>query len=343
MSKSSSQEQSSQRLGAAYLTQHPEGQVRLLDNTLLKAYPQTPPIKSLTEEAATELTELFSAYVPFLWKHRNYILSDSRMFLTPIPIRSGLAYFGAFPEPVLGVYLELWETCQAACPRDMEGIPNFVTHIAGSPLSGRNTCTLVNLKGKVRKQSLPDFSKVWHHFINLLGRYKDIKPLYQSYSLPEVIERLKRSKARGHRKLWHIYPKIESNQRHDADLKQAEEILANRLEYDKKQILKAVQLLRRHIFELHKEELRSLYSNYKALSYAWQEQEQKILSERRSIQHRLRCGEANSKELQRQLKILSKECNQWVRRLGWEADIKLKAYFPDLPITYHDLGQLLGD
>lgn len=170
-----------------YSTDHPEGYLRRMDGTLLRLYPAASLPAPLTDEARTEATELFRQSVPLLWRHRERILSDSRMFLTPIAETNGLAYLGAFPPATLGAYIELWMLCDAAVITDERGIQHFVTRVAGSPLSGGNRCTLVSEEGEVSTCRVRDFSSLWRPLRDLIRRYRKLQATAQHYTLAEVL------------------------------------------------------------------------------------------------------------------------------------------------------------
>ena len=164
-----------------------------MDGTLLRLYPTTSLPAPLTPEARIEATELFRQSVPLLWRHRERILSDSRMFLTPIAETNGLAYLGAFPEVTLGAYIELWTLCDAALiidEIDERGGQHFVTRVAGSPLSGSNRCTLVSEAGEVSTRSVRDFSSLWRPLRGLIHRYRKPQATAQHYTLSEVLSLL---------------------------------------------------------------------------------------------------------------------------------------------------------
>ena len=150
-----------------------------MDGTLLRLYPATSLPAPLTPEARTEATELFRQSLSLLWRHRERILSDSRMFLTPIAETNGLAYLGA--------YIELWTLCDAALLTDERGIQHFVTRVAGSPLSGSNRCTLVSEEGEVSTCSVRDFSSLWRLFRGLIRRYRKPQATAEHYTLTEVL------------------------------------------------------------------------------------------------------------------------------------------------------------
>ena len=161
-----------------------------MDGTLLRLYPATSLPAPLTPEARTEATELFRQSLSLLWRHRERILSDSRMFLTPIAELNGLAYLGAFPQATLGAYIELWTLCDAALITDERGVLHFVTRVAGSPLSGGNRCTLVSEEGEVSTRSVRDFSPLWRPFRGLIRRYRKPQATAQHYTLTEVLSLL---------------------------------------------------------------------------------------------------------------------------------------------------------
>ena len=158
-----------------------------MDGTLLRLYPATSLPAPLTPEARTEATELFRQSLSLLWRYRERILSDSRMFLTPIAETNGLAYLGTFPEATLGAYIELWTLCDAALITDERGIQHFVTRVAGSPLSGSNRCTLVSEEGEVSTCSVRDFSSLWRPLRDLIRRYRKPQATAEHYTLSEVL------------------------------------------------------------------------------------------------------------------------------------------------------------
>jgi hypothetical protein len=127
-------------------------------------------------------------------QNKDRIMSDSRMFLCPIPIQNGLAYTGTagFNHPTLGVYLEWWLSCEKATILKEDKTEWLVYFVSGSPLSGANKCGIVNEKGDIESETLCPFSLVWRSFTSINKRYDEAKSLYQAYTLEEVVKKLGR-------------------------------------------------------------------------------------------------------------------------------------------------------
>lgn len=124
------------------------------------------------------------------YRNAHRILTDSRMFLTPVPVQSGLAYTGTsgFHYPTLGVYVEWWLNGDANITKDENGREALTCHIAGSPLSGINHCTCVYPDGKIGGISHYPFNNVWSTFMKINNRYTKAKLMYEAYTLTEVVD-----------------------------------------------------------------------------------------------------------------------------------------------------------
>lgn len=138
-----------------------------------------------------EIEELFfkdNAF--FFYRNADRILKDSRMFLAPVPVRSGMAYTGSsgFEKPTLGIYIEYWLYSEADVTKDKDGNDALTCHIAGSPLSGRNSCACVYPDGTMKSRSHYPFVPVWRDFIRINKRYSEAKQRYEAYTLQQVWE-----------------------------------------------------------------------------------------------------------------------------------------------------------
>ena len=133
---------------------------------------------------------LFADNAFLLLQNRERILQDSRMFLAPVAVESGLAYTGTsgFRNPTVGVYLEWWSLCEGALRRDENGVRSLVYRLAGNPLSGVNKCTAIREDGKEETVSLRPFSDYWRSFMKINQRYSEAKSWYRAFTLQQVVE-----------------------------------------------------------------------------------------------------------------------------------------------------------
>lgn len=146
--------------------------------------------KELAERRKQEEIDekLFYEHAHIFLANTDKILSDSRLFLTPVNVVNGLAYTGTsgFRKPTLGVYIEWWLYHKDASI-DAKGHP--IWFISGSPLSGGNACSAVDRKGKTHRAQLnSSFSAVWSSFVEVNNRYNEFKGRYMAYELREVID-----------------------------------------------------------------------------------------------------------------------------------------------------------
>lgn len=189
----------------------------LLDGSKLKGYPSANPLTPVSNAFSLDTTgqylsfgrkpartpknneaerqrghKLFYENVPLFLANADKILSDSRLFLAPVPVQNGLAYTGTsgFHRPTLGVYIEWWLYYKEDSI-DRKGRP--IWYISGSPLSGCNVCASVDRKGKGHQAKLNGrFSSVWGTFVDVNARYDEAKRRFMAYTLEEVVALLDR-------------------------------------------------------------------------------------------------------------------------------------------------------
>ncbi len=123
--------------------------------------------------------------------HNKEILSDSRMSYAPVPIENNLAYTGTngLRNPVIGVYIELWLTCEAAVIVNDKGDRGLLYHFSGSPLSGSNSCQYIFPDGKIITKHNSDFCKAWKCFRELNNKYESFKRKDNVFSIKELVSR----------------------------------------------------------------------------------------------------------------------------------------------------------
>lgn len=162
--------------------------ITLLNSNELTCYPKENPAESNTVEP-TDL-DFFLDHAFFFYNHADKILSDSRMFLAPVPVRSGIAYSGThgFENPTLGIFLEWWLHSDCENTKDHQGNDALTYFISGSPLSGTNACSCVYPDGSTAKIHHYSFHPVWKDFMEINTRYELAKAKYKSYTLQEIFK-----------------------------------------------------------------------------------------------------------------------------------------------------------
>lgn len=196
----------------------PENTIILLDGTKLQCYPKNvqqdnhesnelqldttgvyfrtkQPANSqcATDNAENEILKQFFLLNAFdFLNNAKRILSDSRMFLAPVPVVSGLAHTGTngFRRPTLGVYIEWWLNNSYTLHKDENGNESLFYQLSGSPLSGSNCCGSVTSEGYSIPVKVNCFKELWSSFMEINTRYDEAKFLYESYTLYEVVEKL---------------------------------------------------------------------------------------------------------------------------------------------------------
>ena len=145
-------------------------------------------------EKTDDQEKLFADNAFYLLAHKDRIMNDSRMFLCQVDVHSGLAYVGTsgFRTPTIGVYLEWWSNSDNAMQKDDSGEVRLVYYLAGSPLSGRNSCAVVYQDGRTESVHLTSFISYWPSFMEINRRYDTAKQRYHAYSLQQVLDILHR-------------------------------------------------------------------------------------------------------------------------------------------------------
>ncbi len=304
--------------------QHPQGGIVLMDGSQLECYPKEVPIEDFTpdevrldisgqylsmsnkprrseptDEEKEHLRKLFLDNAFYLLVHRERILSDSRMFLTPVAVQSGLAYTGTgvFRNPTVGVYLEWWMNCAGAMRTYNDGERSLVYRLAGSPLSGSNSCSEVLESGESRKVVVSSFIDCWSPFMKINIRYTEAKFNYQCYTLQQLLDILHQEDNGG------------SDYSHNIDIAfmQHEIISLNKkvekLDHRSKDLNKKyVNTLMR----LYDEKVREYYKEYETLKFNSETEIADLKEQKRNLKASLRSGKIDNVTYQRTLMPLNK-------------------------------------
>lgn len=150
-------------------------------------------MKKIRKQDIAPWKKLFFREAFFLYEHKEQILADSRMSLTPLPFENNLAYTGTsgLRNATLGVYLEWWDTCERAVIKNGGEVQALTYFIAGSPLSGGNHCSAVDRKGRSITIKFSPFLPIWSSFIPINQRYAEMKQICQAYTLEETLSKLR--------------------------------------------------------------------------------------------------------------------------------------------------------
>lgn len=339
---------------------HPEGKIQLLNGTVLDCYPleqageqvdntvkldttgtyfaigkrRLAPTPKTYEENAGGCTLFWGNAFRFL-KYRNKIMSDSRMFLCPVPIQSGIAYTGTsgFCRPTLGVYLEWWLNCESALICDENGMKKLVYHIAGSPLSGSNSCGVVDENGKTESANIQPFSTLWSCFMRINSRYDEAKSLYQAYTLKEVVDILE----------GETLSLIDDMELENIYLRSALYWKAKNLPIKISHLEDTIGRLKFRLFTAYRDDLKAIMAIYEEKKEKKEKREKEIDEECQELYRQLKSGEIDNKQYQKRLTPLKKEKEYNIFALQQYKRAVLEPLFPDLDYDIRDVEEFFKD
>jgi len=339
---------------------HPEGKIQLLNGTVLDCYPLEQPMDKVdnrlkldttgtylvigkkkqavappSNEEKEEEEKLFLSNAFRFLQYRDRIMSDSLMFLCPIPIQNGLAYTGTrgFYRPTLGVYLEWWLNCESALICEKDGTMKLVYHIAGSPLSGSNRCGVVDENGKTEGKSIPSFISLWPSFMDINSRYDEAKDQYDAYTLKQVIEILDQENLSliDEKETEILYLK--------SALRRKQKYMTDKI----KQLTDIIDKLKFQLFHAHRDELKAIMAIHDEKKEQKENREEEIKAACKELRRRLKAGEIDNKQYQQQLTPLKKEKEHNDYLLSNYRYEAVKELFPGMDYTFDDVEQFFKD
>lgn len=267
-----------------------------------------------TDEEERNLQKLFTDNAFLILANRERILSDSMMLLTPVYVRNGLAYSGTFQTATLGVYIEWWMNAPYSVIFDEKNdTMSLIWFLSGSPLSGGNLCANVTEDGKIETVRVPFFRKLWPKFTNILADYHEAKELYQSYTLPEVIDILKRETTEKiyteNIKEFHYQAKVNLLNAQLRDWEESYESLREKCDKYEKEWHFA-------LYQLKKEEIVAFHKEYNLRKETLQNRKEELVKENQDLKRKLRHRELTNKEYQPLLSANKKE----IKQMEWDLD-----------------------
>lgn len=269
-----------------------------------KPEPVTTDEKKASQE---ENRKFFLKNAFFFLRHAHIIMQDSRMFLAPVEINSGLAYMGTngFKSPTLGVYIEWWLNAKCNIRYDKEGKEALTYFISGSPLSGCNSCSRVYPNGTTQSFSHSSFSSVWHSFVEVNIRYNEAKQIYEQYTLQEVYDRLQ-----------HHHDSEESSLKTDLimrdlrieELERENASLIERFEKQNTSLRKKLEETKQKMLDLYikynQTELDHLRSEFRQHRESHKQEMTLLIEEKRKNKAKLQAGKMSTNEYQKFLKSI---------------------------------------
>ena len=296
----------------------------------------TPP----EEEEQRKLAEkFFTDHAFFFLDHRKQILNDSRMFLAPVPVENGIAYMGTsgFKCPTLGVYIEWWMSCIPAIIGRYRKDTWLVYYIAGSPLSGRNCCGIVNTNGECRSECLPGpFSAIWRSFVEVNKRYDEAKERYEAYPLEEVVKLLEADDKGDSLKERELFLLQRENQILRQEIQDTREASAKAMEKMRSTLLNAY-------LECKREALTNWYADYRRKQEEGKEKLESLNLRRQQLSQQFRYGEISRMFYQHQLTPLKKKISELQQELECMAKNELSELLPGMFNPLDDTGLITFD
>lgn len=299
-----------------------------------------------TDEEERYLQKLFTDNAFLILANRERILSDSMMLLTPVYVRNGLAYSGTFQTATLGVYIEWWMNAPYSVIFDEKNdTMSLIWFLSGSPLSGGNLCANVTEDGKIETVRVPFFRKLWPKFTNILADYHEAKELYQSYTLPEVIDILKRETTEKiyteNIKEFHYQAKVNLLNAQLRDWEESYESLREKCDKYEKEWHFA-------LYQLKKEEIVAFHKEYNLRKETLQNRKEELVKENQDLKRKLRHRELTNKEYQPLLSANKKEIEQLKWKLDEYANESISTLVPKLAegsigLSFGDLDKILSE
>ena len=309
---------------------HPEGAIRLMDGTILTCYPKPEEVLQQSEEVVADelpletmerhfgmgrrriapkpeakevLRQSFIDNAFYLLAHRERILQDSRMFLTPVSVQNKLAYTESpgMDAPTIGVYLEWWSSCLGSMVLSKSGRMSLIYELTGSPHSKVTSGRQLYENGETEPIHSYGHVQYWESLIEINKRYSEAKQIYQAYTLQELLDILHEED--GGEKDFTSNVRERFLRHHIAELKAYIEYLYEEFSIRKKRWTHAE-------LRLHDDEVRQIYADYKALEQRVTSEIEELRRQKQSMKRQLKSGQLAPRSYQDALKTVKTQTYQ---------------------------------
>ena len=295
----------------------PDGKIILLDGRVADCHPRTtneqPPYTDKERKEEDKVRFIKNAF--FFLAHKERILTDSRMFLCPVPIESI-----GFADSTLGIYLQWWETCAGAMFTDKKGRRGLLYKLSGSSLSGHNIADVVHEDGTTKNVELHPFKDYRNSFIHINNIYKSAKQKYQAYSLQQVLDILDHEEEGDHDYAHAINEQFQS---------QEINVLNERVHHLNARIEMLEHSLSNARQELREEKLLHFYDRYKDLEMHIFSKVEQLLQQKRDLKMALRRGDYTNQVYERQVNDITKRINEAEEELEKFKSEEINRVFPN--------------
>ena len=334
---------------------HPAGAIRLLDGTILTCYPkpeeeEQPSNESQPEEVLQQSEEVVADELPletmerhfgmgrrriapkpeakevlrqsfidnafYLLAHRERILQDSRMFLTPIGVQNGSPYTKSLglDAPTIGVYLEWWSSCLGSMVLSKSGRMSLIYELTGSPHSKVTSGRQLYEDGETEPIHLYSFVHYWEPLIEINKRYNEAKKIYEAYTLQELLDILHEED--GGEKDFTSNVRERFLRHHIAELKAYIEHLYEEFSIRKERWTYAE-------LRLHDDEVLQIYADYKALEQRVTSEIEELRRQKQSLKRQLRSDQLTPRSYEEALKSVKAQTCQLKGQLSsFEYNVK---------------------
>lgn len=311
----------------------PEGKIVLLDGRVVDCYPRadlafgekpidSKPVKTDKEMEADMARFIKNAF--FFLANKERILTDSRMFLCPVPIQCGMSISG-FENPTLGIYIQWWERCVGAMRTDKKGRRSLLYKLSGSSFSGHNSCGEVYEDGSTKNVELRPFWDYGKSFIHINNTYKSAKQKYQAYSLQQVLDILDHEEE-GDCGYAHTI-----NQQMQSHAITTLNYLISGMKIRNEELAHRYEELEKALFD---ERVLHFYDRYKDMERRIFAEMERLHQQKHDLEMALRRGDSSNQDYQRQIQIIIQRIKEAERELAGFKDEEILKAFPEQALPF---------
>jgi FtsZ-binding cell division protein ZapB len=280
-----------------------------------------------TTEDVKQQKKLFTDNAFYLLAHSERIMHDSRMFLTPVAVQTQGSH-----TPTLGIYLEWWNECSIALRTDKDGNRSLVYSLAGSPMTGGNSCAEVYEDGRTESVQVSSFMSHLRTFGAINARYDEAKHIYQAYTLEQVLEILHAEDGDG----WD-YSSVIKERFMQAEINE----LKKKVERLTKESKKWYSMYEDTYMKYKDAEISEAFSTFQSFREECEAQINSIKMRKRALKAELKSGRMDNIIYQRTLMPLNKQISNLEFNISFKEDELFNKYLSE-GISYYAIENYMN-